>query len=100
MEKLAYVYMMGSASRRALYTGVAASLYQRVWEHKNDLGGSFTSKYKCHRLVYYEEYGDILAAIDREKEIKDWRREKKKKLVESMNPGWKDLATDWYRTAF
>jgi len=51
MEKLSYVYMMGSASRRALYTGVADSLYQRVWEHKNNLGGYFTSKYKCHRLV-------------------------------------------------
>ena len=97
MEKLSYVYMMGSASRRALYTGVGDSLYQRVWEHKNNRGGAFTSKYKCYRLVYYEEYGDIIAAIAREKEIKKWRREKKDKLVESLNPAWKDLAADWYR---
>jgi putative endonuclease len=100
MEKLSYVYMMGSASRRALYTGVADSIYQRVWEHKNNRGGYFTSRYKCYRLVYYETYGDIIAAFCREKEIKAWRREKKRKLVESMNPGWKDLAADWYRTAF
>jgi len=98
MEKLSYVYMMGSASRRALYTGVGGSLYRRVWDHKNNRGGYFTAKYKCHRLVYYEEYGDILKAIGREKEIKGWRREKKIKLVESINPGWKDLAADWYRT--
>ena len=96
MEKLSYVYMMGSASRRALYTGVTAKLYERVWEHKNNLGGYFTAKYKCHRLVYFESFGDINAAIAREKEIKGWRREKKNELVESINPDWKDLAADWY----
>ncbi len=67
MEKSSYVYMMGSASRRALYTGVCASLHKRVWEHKNNLGGYFTQKYKCHRLVYFEEYHNIESAIDREK---------------------------------
>jgi putative endonuclease len=96
VEKLSYVYMMGSASRRALYTGVTGPLYKRVWEHKNNLGGYFTSKYKCHRLVYYETFGDVNAAIAREKEIKGWCREKKNKLVNSMNPTWKDLAANWY----
>jgi len=96
MEKLSYVYMMGSASRRALYTGITAFLFERVFEHKNNQGGDFTSKYKCHRLVYYETFGNINDAIAREKEIKGWRREKKNALVESMNPEWKDLATDWY----
>ena len=96
MEKLSYVYMMGSASRRALYTGITAFLFQRVFEHKQDLIEGFTSKYKCHRLVYFETFADVRAAIAREKEIKGWRREKKNKLVESMNPGWKDLAADWY----
>jgi putative endonuclease len=96
MEKFSYVYLMGSASRRALYTGVGASLYKRVWEHKNNRGGYFTSKYKCYRLVYFEQFTNIVVAIDREKEIKGWRREKKDKLVKSMNPGWKDLAADWY----
>jgi putative endonuclease len=96
MEKISFVYMMGSASRRALYTGVCASLYKRVWEHKKNIGGSFTAKYKCHRLVYYEQFANVLTAIDREKEIKGWRREKKNRLVETMNPEWKDLAAEWY----
>ncbi|HEY2115674.1 MAG TPA: GIY-YIG nuclease family protein [Candidatus Angelobacter sp.] len=88
--------MMGSTSRRALYTGVTAVLYLRVWQHKNNLGGYFTTKYKCYRLVYFEQFTSVEAAIAREKEIKGWRREKKDKLVGSMNPGWKDLAADWY----
>ena len=96
MDKTSYVYMMGSASRRALYTGVTALLYERVWEHKNNLGGYFTSKYKCYRLVFFEQFTNIEAAIEGEKEIKGWRREKKNRLVESMNPEWRDLATDWY----
>lgn len=96
MEKLSYVYMMGSASRRALYTGITAFLLKRVFEHKHNLIDGFTSKYKCHRLVYFETFADITAAIAREKEIKSWRREKKNKLVEAMNPGWDDLARDWF----
>jgi putative endonuclease len=76
--------------------GVAVPLYKRVWEHKNGIGGYFTSKYKCNRLVYFEEFTNVNTAIAREKEIKGWRREKKNKLVESMNPEWKDLAADWY----
>ncbi len=96
MEKLSYVYMMGSASRRALYTGVTAMLYGRVFEHKNNCGGYFTSRYKCHRLVYFERFTNIETAIAHEKEIKGWRREKKNSLVEIMNPAWKDLAANWY----
>src|SRR5580765_1056545 len=96
MENVSYIYMMGSASRRALYMGVTVPLYKRVWQHKNNLGGYFTSKYKCYRLVYFEQFANVETAIAREKEIKGWRREKKDKLVESVNPGWKDLAADWY----
>jgi putative endonuclease len=88
--------MMGSASRRALYTGVTVPFYKRVWQHKNNLGGYFTTKYKCYRLVYFEEFQNVEAAIAREKKIKGWRREKKDRLVESVNPGWRDLAEDWY----
>jgi putative endonuclease len=96
MDDLSYMYMMGSASRRALYTGVTVPLYKRVWEHKNDLGGYFTSKYKCYRLVYFEEFTNVKTAIAREKQVKGWRRKKKNALVASRNPGWKDLAADWY----
>ena len=96
MLRFSYVYMMGSSSRRALYTGVGASLHKRAYEHKTGQGGYFTKKYKCHRLVYFEQFTNIEAAIQREKQIKGWSRAKKKALVESLNPGWKDLAADWY----
>ena len=96
MEKFSYLYMMGSASRRALYTDVTIPLYQRVWQHKNNLGGYFTSKYNCYRLVYFEKFTNVSTAMAREKEVKGWRREKKDKLVESLNPQCKDLAADWY----
>jgi putative endonuclease len=96
MEKISYVYMMGSTSRHVLYTGVTAFLYLRVWQHKNNQGGYFTSKYKCYRLVYFEQFTNVEAAIAREKEIKGWRREKKNNLVTSKNPSWKDLAANWY----
>jgi putative endonuclease len=86
MEKISYVYLMGSASRRALYTGITVHLNKRVFEHKSNLIEGFTSKYKCHRLVYFETFYNVVDAIAREKEIKGWRREKKNQLVESQNP--------------
>ena len=67
MEKVSYIYMMGSAPRHALYTGVTVPLYKRVWEHKNNLGGYFTSKYKCYRLVYFEQFANVGAAIARKR---------------------------------
>ena len=96
MDNPSYVYLMGSASRRALYTGVTAHLRKRVLEHKQNLVEGFTSKYRCHRLLYYERFTLVLDAIAREKQIKSWRREKKNRLIESMNPQWKDLAADWF----
>jgi putative endonuclease len=67
MEKLSYVYMMGSISRYLLYTGVTAFFYLRVWQHKNNQGGYFTSKYKGYRLVYFEQFTSVEAAIARKK---------------------------------
>jgi predicted GIY-YIG superfamily endonuclease len=67
MEKVSYVYMMGSTSRHVLYTGVTAFFYLRVWQHKNNQGGYFTTKYRCYRLVYFEQFTNIEAAIAREK---------------------------------
>ncbi len=57
----------------------------------------FTKKYQCHRLVYYESFQDVSAAIAREKQIKGWRREKKIGLIEKLNPRWQDLAENWGR---
>ena len=79
-----------------LYIGVTNNLERRVYEHKNKLKEGYTKKYNLHKLVYYEETDDIGRAIEREKELKGWRREKKIALFESTNPNWNDLAEDWF----
>ena len=87
-----YVYLMTNCSRVVLYTGVTSKLGERVWEHKNHVVKGFTARYKLDRLVYYEQFVDLISAITREKEIKAWRREKKNDLVRKLNPKWEDLA--------
>jgi len=84
------VYIMSSLSR-TLYTGVTNDLERRVFEHKEGRPGSFTVRYHANRLVYLEEFGEIDEAITREKEIKKMTRRRKIRLIESMNPEWKDL---------
>lgn len=87
-----YVYFLTNKSNRVLYVGVTNNIIRRIYEHKNHLdGNSFTAKYKTTKLVYYEQTGDVKSAIEREKQIKSWNRERKNKLVESMNPAWEDL---------
>jgi putative endonuclease len=94
--KLFHVYIMTNRQRsHVLYTGITGNLTRRVWEHKNKIVEGYTSRYNLTRLVYYECFFYPDAAINREKEIKGWRRSKKIKLIESMNPCWKDLAKDW-----
>ncbi len=91
-----YVYIMTNRPRsHVLYTGVTGDLSRRVFENKNKLVPGFTSRYNLTRLVYYECFFYPNAAIDREKEIKGWRRSKKIHLIESMNPRWDDLALRW-----
>jgi putative endonuclease len=92
-----FVYIMASKSR-TLYTGITSKLYSRVYEHKNELLGGFTSKYKIHRLVYYESFDDVRKAISREKQIKAWTRTKRIALISRANPTWEDLAEDWYKS--
>ena len=88
-----YVYIMASQSG-VLYTGVTNDLNRRVAEHKEGQIPGFTRKYKVTRLVYYESMPDVNAAIAREKQIKRWRREKKVKLIETINRGWDDLSRE------
>src|SRR6201993_1065225 len=95
-EYIYYVYMMQSASRRALYIGMTNNLHKRVGQHKTHAFEGFTDDYNATRLVYWESFDDVRNAIDREKQLKRWRREKKMGLIERKNPGWKDLAADWY----
>ena len=89
-----YVYIMTNKSR-ALYTGVTNNLERRVYEHKQKLIPGFTAKYNISRLVYFEATEDIRAAIEREKQIKEWLRSKKVTLIESVNPSWTDLSACW-----
>jgi putative endonuclease len=79
-----------------MYVGVTNSLERRLWHHHNTAAPSFVKRYKIDRLVYYETYFHIRAAIAREKEIKGWRREKKNALVESLNPKWEDLSAQMF----
>ena len=72
-------------------------LERRIYEHKNKIFEGFSKKYNLNKLVYYEHTNDVNAAIRKEKEIKKWRREKKNKLIESMNSEWKDLAEEIFK---
>ena len=92
-----YVYIMASRSR-TLYTGVTNDLERRVFEHKEKLVPGFTTWYNIERLVYFETTEDVQAAIAREKQIKGWTRQKKVALIESVNPTWKDLSSDWHES--
>ena len=89
---LYYVYILANATNVAIYTGVTRDLVRRVYEHKHSLDpNSHTSKYKIHKLVYYEATGDVYSALSREKQIKGWSRAKKNALVNTVNPKWEDL---------
>lgn len=85
-----YVYIMASESG-TLYVGVTNELVKRVYEHKHDIVDGFTKKYQCHKLVYFEQTSDVYSAITREKQIKNWRRDKKQALINEQNPRWIDL---------
>jgi putative endonuclease len=87
-----YVYILTNSTGVAMYIGVTRDLVRRVYEHKHHLDpGSFTSKYDICKLVYYEATTDVYSALEREKQLKHWRRSKKNWLVGTMNPNWDDL---------
>jgi putative endonuclease len=84
-------YIMASKKNGTLYTGVTSNLIKRVYEHKNNLIDGFTKRYGCKLLVFYEAYANMYSAIEREKQIKAGSRQGKLKLIESINPDWRDL---------
>jgi len=91
-EKYYYVYISTNKLHSVLYTGVTNNLLNRDDQHKKKINRkSFTARYNINKVVYYEIYSNINDAIAREKQIKSWTREKKLKLIRSINPGWKDL---------
>ena len=86
-----YVYILASRRNGTLYVGVTGDLLRRVYEHKHDFVAGFTKKYGLHRLVYFEVCPDRGSAIQREKQIKEWKRRWKIELIEKANPEWEDL---------
>ena len=85
------VYILASKRNGTLYVGVTADLVKRAWEHREQFAEGFTKKYGVHNLIYYEMHADMIAAITRERQIKKWNRAWKLRLIESLNPEWRDL---------
>ena len=95
MEKGGAVYIMTNINKTTLYVGVTSDLISRIWEHRNHkYPNSFTAKYNLELCVFYESHFSIEEAIEREKQIKKWRREKKEDLINTINSDWNDLWED------
>lgn len=86
-----YIYIMASKKNGTLYIGITNNLIRRVYEHRSNLIGGYTQKYSVHDLVYFEHTNDVVAAIQREKQLKKWNRKWKIELIEGENPDWRDL---------
>ena len=94
-EHLYFAYILASKGR-TLYVGVTGDLLARTFQHKTKAHPGFTARYRCNRLVWFERFTDVSEAIQREKELKGWRRAKKIALIESANPTWDDLSAPWF----
>ena len=95
LQRSCYVYILSSQYQGTLYIGVTNNLARRIEQHKNKLVAGFTARYGVDRLMYYEVYGDIRDAIEREKQLKGWTRKKKIALIEKENDRWHDLSADF-----
>jgi len=90
-----YVYILTNKHNTVLYTGVTNDLNRRLYEHKSGLIDGFTKQYHVHKLVWFDMTSDVKAAIEREKQIKKYKRAKKIALIEQENPNWDDLSAAW-----
>jgi putative endonuclease len=93
-EKTFYVYILTSKRNGTLYIGITSDLEQRIWDHKHDTFDGFTKRRKIHLLVYYEDGGNAMNAIQRETQLKKWNCAWKIRLIEKYNPHWQDLYDD------
>ena len=91
-----WVYIVGNKSATAIYIGVTNNIQRRIAEHKLGTIPGYTQRYRCNRLLYFEEYQNVKYAIAREKELKGWKRERKESLIATQNPHRIDLADDWF----
>jgi len=94
-EKTYFVYILTNPSHTVLYIGVTNNLVRRVFEHKQKIISGFTQKYNCIELIYYEQTSQVISAIEREKQLKQWNRKKKENLIKILNPKWTDLSVDF-----
>ena len=88
------IYIITHHYNTTLYIGVTSNLVQRIYQHKNELVKGFSSKYNLNKLVYFEQFEDMDNAILREKRLKKWNRDWKNRLINELNPSWKDLYPD------
>jgi len=91
LTKQYYVYLITNKPYGTLYVGVTGNLVKRIYEHRTGVVEGFSKTHELHMLVWYEVHEDVLAAITREKQIKEWRRDWKVNLVQEMNADWQDL---------
>lgn len=94
--KPGFTYIVTNKTHGTLYIGVTSNLIKRIYEHKNKSFDNFSAQYNCKILVYYEKHDSIRSAIEREKQIKGWKRIRKIRLINNINPEWNDL----YSTVF
>ncbi len=90
-QKQPAVYMLASQRNGTLYIGVTRDLRKRIWEHKNNVVEGFTHRHAVHLLVWFELHEEMLSAIEREKQLKNWKRAWKIELIEKGNSSWIDL---------
>ena len=95
LQRSYYVYILSSQRQGTLYIGVTNNLARRIGQHKQKEVAGFTAQYGVDKLMYYEVYGDVRDAIEREKQLKGWTRKKKIALFEKENAQWRDLSEDF-----
>jgi putative endonuclease len=93
--KKAHIYFLTNKNNTVIYIGVTSNLLKRIYQHKTKEFKGFTSKYNCDKLVYFEEFDDVNAAIAREKQLKAGNRKRKEDLINCENTEWKDLSEGW-----
>ena len=94
LDRQPAIYILANQRNGTLYTGVTGNLVRRVWQHKSKLVNGFSRRFGLDRLVYYELFDDMSAAISREKQLKAGSRKRKLDLIETLNPYWRDLYED------
>ena len=91
-----YIYIITNKYNSTLYIGLTNNLERRIYEHKNKLIQGFSKMYNLYKLVYYEYFTQIEDAINREKQLKGWKRIRKDNLINDFNPQWNDLSAEWH----